>query len=43
MLQYVGDDPIKLEDLHSIVISTHEYYNLPTESFEERQHNMTNQ
>ena len=43
MLQYVGDDPIKLEGPHSIVISTHEYYNPSTESFEERQHNMTNQ
>ena len=43
ILQYVGDDPIKLGGPHSIVISTHEYYNPPTESFEELQHNMTNQ
>jgi hypothetical protein len=43
ILQYVGDNPIKLEGPHSIVISTHEYYNPPTESFEELQHNMTNQ
>jgi hypothetical protein len=43
ILQYVGDDPIKLEGPHSIAISTHEYYNPPTESFEELQHNMTNQ
>ena len=43
ILQYVGDDPIKLDGPHSIVISTHEYYKPPTESFEEQQHNMTNQ
>ena len=43
ILQYVGDDPIKLEGPHSIAISTHEYYNPPTKSFEELQHNMTNQ
>ena len=43
ILQYVGDDPIKLEGPHSIVISTHEHYKPPTESFEEQQHNMTNQ
>ena len=43
VLQYVGDNPIKLEGPHSIAISTHEYYNPPTESFEELQHNMINQ
>ena len=43
ILQYVGDDPIKLEGPHSIVISTHEYYKPLIESLEEQQHNMTNQ
>ena len=43
ILQYVGDDPIKMEGPHSIVISTHEYYNPPTVSYEELQHNITNQ
>jgi hypothetical protein len=43
VIQYVGDDTIKLEGPHSIVISTHEYYTPTTPSFEERQHNMTGQ
>ena len=43
VLQYVGDDPIKLEGPHSIVISTHEYYTPSTPSFEMSQHNMTGQ
>lgn len=42
VLQYVGDDPIKLEGPHSIVISTHESYKPTTESFFERAHNATN-
>lgn len=42
VLQYVGDDPIKLEGPHSIVISTHESYIPTTESFFERAHNATN-
>ena len=43
VLQYIGDDPIQLEGPHSIVISTHEYYKPSTKSFEELQHNITNQ
>src|SRR5919112_197587 len=43
ILKYVGDDPIKLEGPHSIVISTHEFYKPTTESFFERHHNVTNQ
>jgi hypothetical protein len=42
VLQYVGDDPIKLEGPHSIVISSHESYKPTTESFFERAHNATN-
>ncbi len=42
VLQYVGDDPIKLEGPHSIVISTHESYKPTTESLFERAHNATN-
>lgn len=42
ILQYVGDDPIKLEGPHSIVISAHEFYNPTTESYFERSHNATN-
>ena len=42
VLQYVGDDPIKLEGPHSIVISIHESYKPIGESFEERQHHVTN-
>lgn len=42
VLQYVGDDPIKLEGPHSIVISIHESYKPTGESFEERQHHITN-
>jgi len=42
ILKYVGDDPIKLEGPHSIVISTHESYKPTTESFFEQGHNATN-
>jgi hypothetical protein len=42
VLQYVGDDPIKLEGPHSIVISIHESYKPTSESFEERQHHVPN-
>jgi hypothetical protein len=42
ILKYVGDDPIKLEGPHSIVISAHEFYNPTTESYFERSHNATN-
>lgn len=42
ILQYVGDDPIKLEGPHSIVISAHEFYKPTTESFFELHHNATN-
>lgn len=42
VLKYVGDDPIKLEGPHSIVISTHEFYKPTTESFFELHHNVTN-
>ena len=42
ILKYVGDDPIKLEGPHSIVISIHESYKPTSESFEERQHHVTN-
>lgn len=43
VLKYVGDDPIKLEGPHSVVISTHEFYKPTTESFFELHHNVTNQ
>ena len=42
ILKYVGDDPIKLEGPHSIVISAHEFYNPTSESYFERSHNATN-
>ena len=42
ILKYVGDDPIKLEGPHSIVISAHEFYNPTTESYFESSHNATN-
>ncbi len=42
ILKYVGEDPIKLEGPHSIVISAHEFYNPTTESYFERSHNATN-
>ncbi len=38
-LKYVGDDPIKFEGPHSVVISTHEYYKPTIKSFEETMHN----
>ena len=42
ILKYVGDDQIKLEGPHSIVISAHEFYNPTSESYFERSHNATN-